>query len=223
MNYKLSIFFILLISVILAQQQSETIGFDAKTGKMYKIISSQCFDPMTGNMKIKQDTVFVSTNEIQVPVQPEPEVLLERKPVKLAFDPKTGMEVRSSDLTVISLARANARRNFQKTPWLMFGGAGTCGTMIAGATIGGTTFGAPGFLIGTIGMGIITPKVLSSVVATPSIIYPEGIDYRERALYDEHYQKEMKGQREATIYNGVLTTCGISAVLGFLMIMVASS
>lgn len=215
---KILLLFFLIIMKVNGQQITEFIKFDAQTGERYKIIRTERFNPMTGELIIKADTIKFADEEVAIRIQPpskSPAVNIN----KLAFDPRTGLEVEASDLIVISLARANARQEYNKTPWMALGGPATCGTMIGAGIFGASVFGTPGFLIGSIGSGIFVPQLLSHSFNDKSVIYPTSVESPEKPLYRECYEKEMRKLRQNSIYNGAMLTCGATGVLGFIAIM----
>lgn len=208
---------IILFGSIIAQIKDEIIEYNAATGKKYKIITTESFDPLTGNIIVKTDTILIPKYEgVKIKLNQQ-----EMNPVnqQMVFDPYSGLELKSTDLAVISLARSTARQNYNKVPWVFLGGPTTCGTMIAGGTFGGMTFGAPGFLIGSVGFGILTPQLLSKAFVNQQIYYPSLIEQKEKSLYRESYLKEVQKQRQNSIYNGALFTCGATAIVLMLMLM----
>ena len=196
----------------------QNVQFDPLSGKSYFLETREEFDPMTGLKLIHRDTIWIN-NEQSSDIIENTEIVREYvpdKPVEMAFDPITGLPIQKSVLPVISLARANAKRDYNQTPWFFCGGPANCGATLVGGSIGANFLGLPGFIGGAVATGLITPTALSNIPSNKPVIYPVSIKIEDKPLYLETYIKETKKKRQTSIFDGMIFGCALSAALGLL-------
>ncbi len=187
----------------------DSLHYDAKTGKMFKIKKTKKFDIYTGELIFKIDTVWNSI-EKKSPVIIEEVAKKNIQNETMTFDPKTGSYVKKIDLPIISLAKMDVNKNFNKIPWMMFGGPATCGSIILAGSVGANIAGGLGFGGGVILSGIFIPKLLSKIPNNNPMIYPDNIPFNQREIYKTTYLKEMQKKREYSVYNGTIIGCAVS-------------
>ncbi len=218
MNRKI-IVLLCLCAGLLGQQLSDSLQFDPMTGRAYNVKIEQHFNPESGQLIVKRDTVWVESIKTieKTPQSAEPATSITQQKNNSSFDPMTGNPVNKDNLTVISLARAYAEENYNKKMWTYCGGPATCGSLVAGGMIGGSILGAGGAIFGTIGAGILVPEFLSRVPSKEESLYPREFTPEERELYKKIYNQKLKEKRINSMYNGTLIGCG---AFGFVILFI---
>lgn len=202
-----------------ADQQPDILRFDPETGLPVEeetgLDVTPQFDPETG-----------------LPAKAKPEA-----PAPPQFDPETGELIPPeperteaaaaggppvfTEVTLMTMARNNAKTNHNAVAWGVGGGLLGCGGMFLGSMLGAIIAEFPGFVLGAAAGGVVSTEGFASTA--PAIIpIPEKLELSDSQLHEKYrqlYQAETRKLRRKSTYCGVVSVgCAAAAAMFFLII-----